>query len=79
MESVNLTDAKARLSELIDRVEKGETFEILRRGGPVARLVAAPRPRKPIDVDALRALTNSMKMSDVSSADLIRAMRDEGY
>jgi len=45
----------------------------------VARLVAAPRPRKPIDVDALRALTDSMKMSDVSSADLIRAMRDEGY
>lgn len=79
MESINLTDARAQLSKLIDRVEKGETIEILRRGKPAAWLVPVDRPRKAIDVDALKALTDSTKMSDVTSVDLIRAMRDEGY
>ena len=79
MDSINLADAKAHLSELIDRVEKGETIEILRRGKPVARLVAAARPRKPIDVDALKALTDSLPYQTESSVDLIRKMRDEGY
>ncbi len=79
MESINLADAKAHLSELIDRVEKGETIEILRRGKPVARLIAADRPRKPIDVDALKALTDSLPYETESSVDIIRKMRDEGY
>ncbi len=79
MESINLADAKAHLSELIDRVEKGETIEILRRGKPVARLVAADRPRKAIDIAALRALTDSLPYQSESSVDIIRRMRDEGY
>jgi len=79
MDSINLADAKAHLSELIDRVEKGETIEILRRGKPVARLVAADRPRKPIDVEALKALTASLPYQAESSVDIIRKMRDEGY
>lgn len=79
MESINLADAKAHLSELIDRVEKGETIEILRRGKPVARLIAAERPRKPIDVVALRALADSLPYQTESSVDIIRKMRDEGY
>lgn len=79
MESVSLADAKARLSELIDRVEKGETIEILRRGKPVARLSGVRRASKPFPLEEMRKLTDSMKKSDVSAADLIRAMRDEGY
>lgn len=42
---VNLHEAKAHLSELLDRVEAGETVVICRRNKPVAELkpVAAPR------------------------------------
>lgn len=54
MESYSVEDAKARLSELIDRAEAGETVSITRRGKPVARLVAEVAPRKPIDVEAMR-------------------------
>lgn len=55
MESYSIADAKARLSELIDRAEAGETVSITRRGKPVARLVAEDQPKKPIDVEAMRA------------------------
>lgn len=79
MTSVSIADAKARLSELIDRVSRGETVQITRRGKPVAQLGPTDRPKKPIDVDALRAMTDKMAYSPVSAGDLVRQMRDEGY
>lgn len=36
--TVNIHEAKARLSELIDLLEKGETVVICRRNRPVAEL-----------------------------------------
>ena len=39
MISIPLAQAKNQLSELIDRVELGETVAVTRRGKPVARLV----------------------------------------
>jgi len=39
MITVPLAQAKNHLSELIDRVEHGETVAVTRRGKPVARLV----------------------------------------
>ena len=48
MDAINLADAKARLSELVDRVEAGDTIDITRRGKPVARLTAVARPRRRI-------------------------------
>lgn len=77
MEHVSLADAKARLSELIDRVEAGETIEITRRGKPVAQLSATVKPRKPIDFSALKAFTDSLPLSPESAGDFVRAMRDE--
>lgn len=79
MVRINLADAKARLSELVDRVERGESIEILRRGKPVARLTGIRRAHRPFPIDEIRKLTDSMKPSDVSAAELIRAMRDDGY
>lgn len=37
-QTIGLADAKARLSEVIDRVEAGETVVIARNGVPVAEL-----------------------------------------
>ena len=57
MDSYNLADAKAQFSDLVARAEAGEEIEIKRRGEPVAKLVPVVRPRKKIDVEALRALS----------------------
>jgi prevent-host-death family protein len=76
MAAINLADAKAHLSELVDRVEAGDSIDITRRGKPVARLTAVPRPRKPIDIALLQALTASMPPLSRSAADLVRSMRD---
>ncbi len=76
MGSVNLADAKARLSELVDRVEAGDTIDITRRGRPVARLTAIARPRKRIDLAMLEALTAAMPPQDERASNLVRSMRD---
>jgi prevent-host-death family protein len=39
MRSIQAADAKARLSSLLDEVERGETLIITRHGKPIARLV----------------------------------------
>ena len=76
METVNLADAKAHLSELIDRVEAGDSIDITRRGKPVARLTAVARPRKRIDAALLQSLTAIMPTQGKAAADLVRSMRD---
>ena len=77
MSEINLADAKARLSELVDRVAAGDSVDITRRGKPVARLTAAAEPRKPIDATMLRSLTNTMSSQTQGAADLVRSMRDD--
>lgn len=79
MDSYSLADAKARLSELIDKVEAGETVEITRRGRPVARVVPPEPPLRPIDWDKLARLRASLPWQEQAAADLIRDMRDSGY
>ena len=77
MTDIPLADAKARLSELVSRAEAGEPVRITRRGRPVAELTAIRRERKPVDVDALKRLTDSMPMQTESAGDFVRRMRDE--
>jgi prevent-host-death family protein len=76
MDAINLADAKAHLSELVDRVEAGESIDITRRGKPVATLTAVTRPRKRIDAALLQNLTTTLPVSGEIAADLVRAMRD---
>ncbi|TXR50611.1 type II toxin-antitoxin system Phd/YefM family antitoxin [Phyllobacterium endophyticum] len=61
MATVNIADARAHLSELVGQVEAGETIDFLRRGKLAARLVPAETPRKPIDIAALRKLTQGCR------------------
>lgn len=76
MRAVSLADAKAHLSELVDRVEAGESIEITRRGKRVARLTASDQPRKAVDLAALQALTQAIAPATPDAADLVRALRD---
>jgi prevent-host-death family protein len=78
MSTVTLADAKAKLSALVEQASQGEPVVITRRGKPVAQIVAVPAPRKPIDFEALRKMTDSMTMQTVSAGEFIRQMRDEG-
>ena len=76
MKSISLAEAKAHLSELVDAAEAGETICITRRGKPVAHLVAITKPRKPIDVAALRALTDRMTPQEEGAGEFMRRLRD---
>lgn len=76
MNAINLADAKAHLSELVDRVVSGEVIEIIRRGKPVARLAPVQKSRKRIDLAMLQAATATTPVQAQSAADLIRSMRD---
>jgi prevent-host-death family protein len=44
MVTVNLAQAKARLSELLDKVEAGEEVVVTRHGRAVAHILPASRP-----------------------------------
>src|SRR5205823_7306464 len=46
MKTVNVHEAKTRLSKLLKKVEAGEEIVIARAGKPVARLVPAAKTRK---------------------------------
>ena len=45
---LNVAEAKAKLSELLARVEAGEEFTIARAGKPIARLSAVEAVEKPL-------------------------------
>lgn len=77
MSRVSLAEAETQLDTLIDRVAAGDTVTITRHGRAVARLTAIhDEPRKPVDLDALRALTAGMPVQDEGAAAFVRAMRD---
>ena len=76
MDWVNLADAEAHLSELVDRVEAGDTIDITRHGRPVARLTSVAGPRKRIDLAVLQALTDTMPPQAQNAPGLVRSIRD---
>jgi prevent-host-death family protein len=84
MSEVSIAKAKAKLSEIIARVEAGETQVITRRGKPVAQLAPfagkdgdRQGKRPPFDWAKLRELVKSQPVSPVSAGALVRRMRDD--
>jgi len=75
MVTVNLAQAKASLSALVKRAERGEQIVITRHGKPVANLSATAPAKEPFpDLTEFRA---KMPRWRKSSATLLREMRDE--
>lgn len=73
--NVSVAQAKAKLSELLKRVEQGEDVTITRRGKPVAVLSQAAKVYQPLPSRAeFRA---SMKRTGPSVVEELRRMRDE--
>jgi len=78
MLTVTLAQAKAQLSELLNKVEAGEEVIITRRGKAVARIGPALQQRRPLPLDTLAALHAKGRPLERPSMELLRAERDEG-
>jgi prevent-host-death family protein len=79
MATVGVFEAKNRLSELLERVLRGEVVTITRRGMPVARLVSADedagRERAMQAVAALRAARKGARLNGLKIEELRREGR----
>lgn len=76
MDRINLADAKAHLSELVDRAEAGETVDIIRRGKLAARLSPPVPVKRRLEPGRLAALTDKLPFQNEGAGDAVRAMRD---
>jgi len=77
MVTVNLVQARAHLSELLDKVEAGEEVIITRHGRAVAHLHPVSRAKHPLKPDDLAAFRATMPRLRRPSAELLREARDE--
>jgi prevent-host-death family protein len=75
MKQVGIKQARQQLPDLIDRVEAGEEIMISRQGRPVAQLIPAPRNLK--QLPTLLEFRRGIGSPGCSSAQLLRAERDE--
>ena len=79
MTAVNIAEAKARLSQLVDESLNGGEVTLMRRGKPVARIVPIEVPKQAISLEWLQSVTAGMTYQEESAGDFVRRMRDEGY
>ena len=70
--NIALSDARKRLTELIDRIQAGENFVITRRGRAVARLEAVGGHEA---IASLRASREGVSLGRLKSRELIVAGR----
>ena len=79
MRSIQAADAKARLSSLLDEVERGETLIITRHGKPIARIVPegdGARAQRREAIEAIKAFRKTMPRLTLEE---ILSARHEGH
>lgn len=79
MREVQIADAKAHLTQLIDAVERGETVVITRHGRAVARLVPEPESRTAQTRQTMQEIAAFRQTMPRLSLDEIREARHEGH
>ena len=75
MVTVTLVEAKAHLSELLDKVEAGEQVVITRHGKPVANVSPIAKPKLPFGSRA--AFRARMPKLKEPLTETLRKLRDE--
>lgn len=75
MRTVNVSETREHLAELLDAVEAGEEVLIVRRDRPVARLVPAASAMRPFP--SRRALRDALPPMREDAVDVVRALRDD--
>jgi prevent-host-death family protein len=77
---VGVLEAKNRLSELLDRVERGEAVTITRHGRPVADLTPVRHKPSPDELDAIfEAVRKAREGLTLSTREELRRDREEGW
>ena len=74
MVEVNVKDVRSQLSELLDRVERGEEVIIQRRGKKVAKLVS-PETNHPLP--SLKQFRATLKIKGKPMSEMVIKARDE--
>lgn len=75
METISVADTKAHLSELLNRVEKGEEIVVTRRGKPVARLSPVKSRRKPFP--SLAEFRSEIPPLKTTGSEVLRMIRED--
>jgi len=78
MKQIQASVAKARLAELLDEVERGETVVITRHGKPIARLVPDEEARKERAARAIERIKELRKHTQPATIEEIIAWKNEG-
>jgi prevent-host-death family protein len=78
MKHIQSSEVKARFSELLDKVEQGETIIVTRHGKPVARIVPETRGREEVRA-AIEGLRKLGKSSGKVTLEELLSWRHEGH
>jgi prevent-host-death family protein len=79
MREVQSSDAKARLPQLLDEVERGETIIITRHGRPIARIVPEVGNQAADTREAMDRIVAFRQTMPNLSLDVILSARHEGH
>lgn len=85
MVTIGAFEAKTKLSELLERVSKGESFMITKHGQPVAKLVPTTvgEPKEKISTEELierfRKIRESVKPGPPSFEEIVREAKRHKY
>ncbi len=74
--SVPLAEAKNKLSELVDRVSRGEEFVITRHNAEVARLVPVNRPPRQDVGEAIARMRATRKRRRATLKEILKWKRE---
>jgi prevent-host-death family protein len=78
MKSVKSSDAKARFSELLDEVERGDTIVITRHGKVVARMIPDQDAQRTRTQEAIAGILELRKHTKPVSIEEIISWKNEG-
>ena len=80
METIGAFEAKTRLSELLERTEHGEAFQITKHGRPVGRLIPPDSVRDPETIaQAVQRLKKMRGLLRGMSKEELLNLKHEGH
>lgn len=79
MREIQASDAKTRLPQILDEVERGETVRITRHGRPIARIVPEPQRRQEEVDKAIESIKALRRRIGKITLDELLSARHEGH
>jgi prevent-host-death family protein len=79
MREIQASDAKSRLPQILDEVERGESVRITRHGRPIARIVPEPHRHEEEVAKAIESIKALRKRTGEIALDGLLSTRHEGH